>query len=165
MNIKHGASRTPEYRAWQSIKDRCLNENCKNFADYGGRGISICSRWINSFPNFFSDVGERPSRRYSIDRINNNGDYGPYNCKWSTSKEQNNNTRRQRMFYALAPSGVIIAGNSQVAMATIFGLKKYSINRILRGRKIKHRGWSFSYSKQALADRRCAAKDQMVYEG
>lgn len=92
-NFKHGmASRsnyTPEYEAWIGIKRRCMDTSNKN---YGGRGISMCDRW-KVFENFYEDMGDRPSERHSIDRIKNDGDYEPGNCKWSTRKEQNRNRR------------------------------------------------------------------------
>ena len=82
----------PLYQVWQGMKARCLNPNNKHYANYGGRGITICNDWINDFNQFVQDMGERP-QGYSIDRINNNGDYTPNNCKWSTKKEQQRNRR------------------------------------------------------------------------
>lgn len=94
--FKHGhtpkgkASRT--YKSWQSMRQRCSNKNAPDYAHYGGRGISVCDRWNNSFEAFLSDMGERPMGK-SIDKINNNGNYEPGNCKWSTAKEQRANQR------------------------------------------------------------------------
>jgi len=96
--IKHGAvvdgKKTPEYTCWQSMKDRCLNPNCKAYKNYGAKGITICERWQNSFENFLSDMGKRPSIRYSLERINGRKNYSPNNCKWATRIEQNGNTNR-----------------------------------------------------------------------
>lgn len=89
----HGLSRTPEYEIWGGIIKRCENKRNKHYADYGGRGIKVCERWRNSFENFLSDMGKRPSPNHSIDRKENNGDYDPGNCRWSTIDEQARNKR------------------------------------------------------------------------
>ena len=96
MNKTHGMSGTPEYQAWIDMKHRCFNPNHKNYLDYGGRGITVCDRWLN-LDNFLADMGTKPSPKHSLDRIDNNGDYSPKNCKWSTRVEQNNNTRYNRL--------------------------------------------------------------------
>jgi hypothetical protein len=85
-----------EYGTWFNMKTRCLNKKTKKYKDYGGRGIRICERWLNSFKNFFADMGCKPGPEYSIDRINNDGNYEPGNCRWATSKEQRNNQRNVR---------------------------------------------------------------------
>ncbi len=83
---------TSEYRAWQSMRQRCMNPNQHSFRLWGGRGITICDRW-SDFSNFLSDMGRKPSPRHSIDRINNDGNYEPSNCRWATQKEQIANRR------------------------------------------------------------------------
>ena len=90
-----GASR--EYAAWANIKNRCYSPKNKHYKDYGSRGIEMCKRWKDSVDNFIEDMGQRPSSCHSIERINNDGNYEPGNCKWATKREQANNTRNNRI--------------------------------------------------------------------
>ncbi len=83
---------TPEYKAWVDMKYRCETETAHKYSDYGGRGISVCPRW-GSFEAFMSDMGSRPGRGYSLDRIDNDGNYEPSNCRWATAKQQAANRR------------------------------------------------------------------------
>lgn len=83
----------PEYDAWKAMIRRCYVETEKAYKNYGGRGITVCDSWRESFENFLEDMGERPSSDYSLDREDNDGHYTPSNCKWSTKIEQNNNRR------------------------------------------------------------------------
>lgn len=96
-NKTHGQSSkvTPAYSSWKAMKERCLNPNATGFEHYGGRGITICPEWIESFEAFFADMGPR-EKHQSIDRILVDGNYEPGNCRWATAKEQNNNQRRHQ---------------------------------------------------------------------
>ena len=92
----HGMTGTPTYGSWVEMRVRCNNANTPNYHRYGGRGITICDRW-QKFENFYEDMGEKPSEIHSLDRIDNDGNYEPDNCKWSTPKEQSRNCCTNRL--------------------------------------------------------------------
>lgn len=81
-----------EYQTWMGMKSRCLNPKTRNYNDYGGRGITICERWME-FENFFQDMGIRPTDNHSLDRLNNDGNYEPSNCAWVLMIDNQNNRR------------------------------------------------------------------------
>lgn len=102
---KHGEARlgntTKEYTTWTAMKSRCLYKKNKFYHYYGGRGIKVCDRWLDSFENFLTDLGRRPSDQHSLDRVDPNGNYEPSNCKWSTDQEQNRNKRYEQILHEL----------------------------------------------------------------
>lgn len=94
-NCREGVSTT--YKRWRSMKSRCTNKNTISYENYGGNGITICERWLNSFDNFLSDMGECPTSDHTLDRINSLGNYTPENCRWANRKQQNRNTSSNRL--------------------------------------------------------------------
>jgi hypothetical protein len=89
---KHGKRNTPEYEAWQHMKSRCFNPKSRAYKDYGGRGISVCEKWL-VFENFYQDMGKKPHPKLSLERVENDLGYFPGNCKWATASEQISNRR------------------------------------------------------------------------
>lgn len=98
----HGGSQTSEYKSYTAMIHRCYNPKVNSYANYGGRGITVCERWLESFENFLADMGPKPRPEYSLDRLNPFLNYCKENCKWATPTEQNNNKRK----HYLAAHGV-----------------------------------------------------------
>ena len=92
---KHGMTGTRAHTAWINMQERCLNPNHNSYHRYGGRGVKICQRWLDSFTNFHDDMGD-PPKGMSLDRIDVDGDYEPSNCRWATDEEQSNNRENNR---------------------------------------------------------------------
>lgn len=98
MVTKHGMSRSSEYSSWLNMKDRCYNEKNKSYHNYGGRGIVVCARWLHSFENFLEDMGPKPSKDYSLERVDNERGYGTDNCEWANRYTQSRNTRSNKIY-------------------------------------------------------------------
>ncbi len=92
-NRVHGGAGTPEYDAWTSMRKRCLNPERSEYRNYGERGIKICEEWLNSFEAFLDDMGPRPTKTHTLERIDNEKGYEPDNCCWETRKQQCRNKR------------------------------------------------------------------------
>lgn len=140
----HKRTNTPEYESWSGMKKRCFNRRCKSYPDYGGRGITVCDRWSKSFQAFLDDMGLKPDSANSIERVNNNGNYEPGNCKWGTAVEQNRNKRNSRILTMDGTSMTVAAWSDRtgIDMSTI-------LQRKARGwtdsdaltRPLVNRGW------------------------
>jgi hypothetical protein len=120
---RHGKSKTAEHKIWQGIVSRCTIPSASGYANYGGRGIEVCERWLgeSGFTNFLSDMGQRPTQDLSIERIDNNKDYSPDNCRWATRLEQNRNSRHNVVLNidGLQLPVTVWAERSQTKVATI----------------------------------------------
>lgn len=122
----HGLSGTPEHRTWIRIHQRCYNPHNDNYAEYGGRGIVVDSRW-STFEQFYADMGPKPSSNHSIERMNVNGNYGPDNCCWATPMEQARNRRNNIM--VTTPVGIYCLTEA----ARMYGLPENTLrHRICR---------------------------------
>ena len=91
LNLSHNMCQIKEYKAWSKLKSRCYTKTDNKYYAYGARGIKVCDRWLESFDNFYKDMGDAPTKKHSIDRIDVNGNYEPSNCRWATNKVQSNN--------------------------------------------------------------------------
>lgn len=127
----HGLSYTAENKAWRNMKSRCYNPKTPGWKDYGGRGISVCAEWRNSFEAFYRDMGPRPSPQHSVDRWPNvNGNYEPSNCRWATQQEQRRNIRTNHL---------VQVDGEQITLAEAVEKAPVPYNTVLYRLK---RGWS-----------------------
>ena len=136
--ITHGASRTPEHNCWQNMKQRCSNPSRPDYQHYGGKGIRVCNRWLDSFENFLEDIGPRPSPKHSIDRIDSDGDYTPENCRWATKVVQVRESRKLSEADVRAIRRAYSHGATQRQLATRYGVVHSNIRWIVTRRSWQH---------------------------
>ena len=134
---KHGMSSSKTYIAWKHMVMRCYNKNDKGFCNYGGRGIQVCDRWRN-FENFYADMGIAP-KGLSLDRIDNNGNYEPPNCRWITMAQQNRNSRHNK--------NIIYNGQKKCIAEWA---KTFEVNYQLFRRRIIVRGASVTFKEMGV---------------
>lgn len=134
----HGMSGTKIYATWCAMKERCINSNSKDYNNYGGRGIKVCKKWL-MFENFYNDMGKCPKGK-SLDRVDNSKNYIPYNCRWSTNKEQANNRRNNHLLTFNGETKTVVQWANKLKVAPDFLYRRI------------YRGWSvertLSTSKQ-----------------
>ena len=157
VNLKHGMDGTKFYRKWDAMKQRCLSPNHPSFKNYGGRGITVCDRWLK-FENFRDDMNESylkhvqefGTKNTTIERRNNNLGYSKDNCKWATQKENNGNKRSNRLFKAISPEGKEFISRNQKQFAQKYNLQQCHITGCLKKRRncLTHKGWKFEYIKK-----------------
>lgn len=129
----HGLSYVPEYNVWRNMRKRCGSPRNDNYPRYGGRGITVCARWLHSFSNFYKDMGPRPSNKHQIDRIDSSGNYEPANCRWVTIDIQSRNRRIKNTCRRLTLNGVT---KTVQEWSTCTGIGRQRIDERLRD------GWS-----------------------
>ncbi len=133
----HGMSNTPEFKTWKRMRERCCHPSNISYQYYGAKGIKVCDRWMHSFPNFYEDMGNRPSKHHSLDRIDNNKGYEPGNCRWATSYEQQNNKRSSRFITSKGET------HTEAQWNRILGFKRQTIwGRIYAGWDVEEAIWT-----------------------
>jgi hypothetical protein len=133
-NLTHGLSNTTEHVIWSGMRARCSNPKHTAYADYGGRGITVCERW-NSFQNFLADMGPRPSKQHSIDRIDVDGPYSPQNCRWATPSEQAQNKGSNRL----------VTFNGETTTISEWS-RRLGIGAQLLGKRLDVLGWTVEHA-------------------
>lgn len=127
-----GGAQSPEYISWMQMKQRCYNSKTPNYKHYGEKGIKVCDRW-HAYANFLDDMGRKPSRKYSIGRVNSDGDYDPLNCRWETTTQQARNRRGIKLTMTKAREIRMLhdMGYARRDLAKEFGVSYSTIDAII----------------------------------
>jgi len=147
INTSHGMSKSSEYNSWKAMVHRCNDETDERYHDYGGRGISVCERWLN-IENFIADIGLKPFKGAQIDRIDNSKGYYKKNCKWSTRSQNQRNMRSNRIIEYRGEQGLLIDF-----------AEKFKINKSTLAKRIFRSGWTV---EQALETK--LVKGQKIFK-
>ena len=161
-NRKHGRSKTPVYNIWAGIVRRCTKPSASRYSYYGGRGIKVCDRWLD-FENFYKDMGDRPTQKHQIDRIDNGGDYCPDNCRWATASQNARNRRSSRRINHLGENHsltgwaekfdkkpqTVIDRVTQLGWSIDEALSTESGKKIKQERIVEHNGFSMNLTDWA----------------
>lgn len=145
---KHGMSRSTEYGSWLAMRSRFTNTSSKCFKNYGGRGISVCDEWMNSFESFYDHMGKKPTYKHQIDRIDNNGNYEPGNCRWATIQENIQNRRVSR-FNSEDIKYIKSCGLKVSVLAKKYGVRHTQISKIISGERWSNIKPSEGFSHQS----------------
>jgi len=133
----HGMEKTSEYKSWQGMKERCYRKNNLKYPRYGGRGIIVCAEWKHSFITFYKYMGDKPFKGAQIDRINNDGNYEPSNCRWVTNTEnmRNSSCTKLTMEKAIEIRKLYKSGKYyQYELAKIYDVTQSAINAVTRNK-------------------------------
>lgn len=148
-----------EYQTWVQMRSRCFSQSDNRYARYGARGITVCDRWA-TFPKFLEDMGHKPSPRHSLDRIDNNGNYEPSNCRWATSVQQMRNRRVTKLSDDRVEE-IKAATGSQSSIGRRFGISQSMVSRVRSGECWFKEGVSSTAPREHLphsGDNRCDAR-------
>lgn len=138
-NYVHGETKSPEFRSWQMMKDRCYNPKNNRFEHYGDKGIKVCERWLHNFESFLEDMGRKP-KGMTLGRKDNDGDYTPQNCEWQTVTKQNRNRSITKLTLSEAREIRMLywsRGYNQTELAKEFGVSRPMINLIINEKRWK----------------------------
>ncbi len=133
----HGMSNTSEYHTWSCMKRRCYSEKVERYPYYGGRGITVCDRWLNSFLAFYEDMGAKPFPKAQIDRINNDGNYEPSNCRWVTAEMNSRNKSSTKINQGIATEVRRLCKNqimTQKQLSRKYNISIQTVNKIINNK-------------------------------